>query len=454
MKATASDVFSAYSFISSLTIDELLNVGFHSKDENPIPSFDENFLIDLCSNAQQIFASEENVLNLEGNFIIVGDIHGSLHDLLRILKLIHENDFKVLFLGDYVDRGSFSLECITLLFALKILHPDIFYLIRGNHEFDSLCRQYGFKSEILNSINTFQNNEEKGGFRCSQSLNVIFDTDHYIYTERLYEACLKVFAYLPICAIINQTTFCVHGGLSPKLDHIDRIYEIQRPIYSFDENALISDMVWSDPTYCSSVCFQDNPRGLGSLFNGEAILNFLNNNSFRRIIRGHQCVQNGSSASFGDKCITVFSASSYNDLQNNYSAVLKIYQNSNQIKVCNFPPIQRLQKSEAVYYKFQKDISKKKTPVCFSLFNSSYPFNVNQRKSPNKYLKRYDSQSISGFLRKNSSLPTINQNLINSPSRSAQFIKKPAINDCNMLSIFAENKRFSYSKIRINKNYM
>lgn len=93
-----------------------------------IPSFDEELIIDLCFNAQNIFQKESNILELEGDLIVVGDIHGSLHDLLRILKFIQEGKFNVLFLGDYVDRGNFSLECITLLYALKIIYPDQYYI--------------------------------------------------------------------------------------------------------------------------------------------------------------------------------------------------------------------------------------------------------------------------------------------------------------------------------------
>lgn len=150
MSETAEYVSSAYSFIYTYPLDKLLDFGYQSREGNPIPSFDEELLINLCSEAEQIFEKEKNILELDGDLIIVGDIHGSLHDLLRILKYIHEKNTKVLFLGDYVDRGNFSLECITILFSMKILYPNQFYLLRGNHEFDSICSQYGFKSEILN----------------------------------------------------------------------------------------------------------------------------------------------------------------------------------------------------------------------------------------------------------------------------------------------------------------
>lgn len=93
---------------------------------NPIPSFDEQLLIKLCEDASKIFQKEDNIIELNGDVIIVGDIHGSFHDLLRNLNFSQKDSVsqRYFFLGDYVDKGSFSLECITLLFTLKILEPN------------------------------------------------------------------------------------------------------------------------------------------------------------------------------------------------------------------------------------------------------------------------------------------------------------------------------------------
>lgn len=126
---------------------------------NPIPSFDEQLLIKLCEDASKIFQKEDNIIELNGDLIIVGDIHGSFHDLLRNLNFSQKDSVsqRYFFLGDYVDKGSFSLECITLLFTLKILEPNRYFLLRGNHEFDSFANLYGFKKEILNCHNPKKN---------------------------------------------------------------------------------------------------------------------------------------------------------------------------------------------------------------------------------------------------------------------------------------------------------
>ena len=153
MNTPASYIYSAYSFIDSISEEQLCQVGNLSVDGIPIPSFDEDLLIKLCQDAKRIFKYEENTIEIDGDAIIVGDIHGSLHDLLRIIKYIENTDSKVIFLGDYVDRGCFSLECITLLFTLKILKPKRIFLLRGNHEFEDMCSHYGFKKEILNYHN-------------------------------------------------------------------------------------------------------------------------------------------------------------------------------------------------------------------------------------------------------------------------------------------------------------
>ena len=137
--------------------------------------------------------------------------------------------------------------------------------------------------------------------------------------------------------------------MSPKLKNINSLdKQISKPIKTFEESKLLSDVVWSDPSENFESLFIENPRGLGYLFNEYSLMNFLNDNSLFRMIRAHQCVQNGSLFQFEEKCITVFSASCYHRFSENLSAVLHLFEKDDTVKVTTFPPITRLQKSNAI----------------------------------------------------------------------------------------------------------
>lgn len=435
MTKHASYIYSSYSFIHSLPIENVLRVGSLDVDGIPIPSFDEDLLINLCDDAKNILANEENIININGNIIVVGDIHGSFHDLLRILCYLDKSESKVLFLGDYVDRGSFSIECITILFTLKVLFPDKYFLLRGNHEFDDLCSLYGFKREILDyydpkkeetSIKNqpiFKNpndidfdlieEDDQNQLKTSESNDQFFtnyvNISCYKYSEKLYQSFVDAFSYLPICSIINQNTMCIHGGLTPLLTNVDCINtQITRPICDFEENLLLSDIVWSDPSPNMQSNYGESQRGRGKVFNGPAVVNFLKFNHLKRIIRGHQCVKNGIEKLFNDKLITVFSASSYSKTNGNSSGILKIYEKTDEIQPVIFPPLPRLKKFDANYFRVQLFNHQTKKKI-FNFFSfGAVPSSLNGQKQMNLSLRQSKFYFSSLMLRKRKSKMTIN----------------------------------------------
>lgn len=98
----------------------------------PIP---EHEVKALCEKARDILAKESNVQPVKCPVTVCGDIHGQFHDLMELFKIGGKSpDTNYLFMGDYVDRGYYSVETVTLLVALKVRFKDRLTILRGNHE--------------------------------------------------------------------------------------------------------------------------------------------------------------------------------------------------------------------------------------------------------------------------------------------------------------------------------
>ncbi|EAX90436.1 Ser/Thr protein phosphatase, putative [Trichomonas vaginalis G3] len=263
--------------LSQCIIEAFKNINIESclKDIQ-VPQLKTYDLLQLLKMVKNVFQSEPTLLNLEGNFNVIGDLHGNLRDLLRILKFSQSNlnNSRFIFLGDLVDRGDFSVEILILLFSLKLAYPTQIYLLRGNHEFIQVNAEYGFRSQVLSQ-----------------------------YNEYIFQLFNDIFSYFPLAAVVNNSYFLVHGGIGPNVENLSQIQSIPKPIISFQSNPIITALVWSDP--CENInWFGDNSRGKGYFFGIDAVRQFL------EIIRSHECA-NGSKLQLGSNVVTVFSTSYY-----------------------------------------------------------------------------------------------------------------------------------------------
>lgn len=274
-------------------IQRLLDAAYAGKVTKTV-SLKNAEIFAICSAAREVFLSQPALLELSAPVKIVGDIHGQYTDLIRMFEMCgFPPNSNYLFLGDYVDRGKQSLETILLLLCYKLKFPENFFLLRGNHECANVTRVYGFYDE------------------CKRRCNI-----------KVWKAFVDTFNTLPIAAIVAQKIFCVHGGLSPSLSHMDDIRQIARPT-DVPDYGLLNDLLWSDPADMEND-WESNERGVSYCFGKKVIMEFLQRHDFDLVCRAHMVVEDGYEF-FNDRVlVTVFSAPNYCGEFDNWGAVMSV----------------------------------------------------------------------------------------------------------------------------------
>lgn len=254
----------------------------------------------------------------QSKLVVVGDIHGDLASLLSIFQ--KEGDpstTRYLFLGDYVDRGNFSCEVIILLYAYKCLYPSNIYLIRGNHEFAEKNQTSGFKNECKKRVKQFKNGKIQ------------------LLDKSFFAKVTDSFKNLPLCSIVNNKIFCVHGGITDLLNNRDELLSIKKvgaEWVKFDNlNTIQIELLWNDPTE-KVPSFDTSDRAVGRLFGKEALNDFLNKMGFELVIRGHQSQKNGFSWSFGEKCGLLTIHSTFNCGEDGDEGAIAIIYNDGNVE--------------------------------------------------------------------------------------------------------------------------
>jgi len=221
-----------------------------------------------------------------GEALIVGDLHGDLESLIQILKesnflqkMNQTSDAVLIFLGDYGDRGEYSVEVYYTVLKLKLLFSQQIVLMRGNHEGpeDLLASPHDLPME----------------FRVK-------------FGEKWKEAYTKIrelFAYLYNAVLVEERYLIIHGGLPPQANTLEDLAyaHVKHP-----KQSLLEDMLWSDPNETiKGVCA--SPRGAGRLFGENITDEVLRRFNVRILIRGHESCEDGFKIDHGGKVLTLFS---------------------------------------------------------------------------------------------------------------------------------------------------
>jgi serine/threonine-protein phosphatase 2A catalytic subunit len=186
--------------------------------------------------------------------------------------------------GDYVDRGYFSVETVTLLVALKIRYPGRITILRGNHESRQITQVYGFYDECLRKYGN----------------------------ANVWKYFTDLFDYLPLTALIDNQIFCLHGGLSPSIDTLDNIRALDR-IQEVPHEGPMCDLLWSDPD--DRCGWGISPRGAGYTFGQDISEAFNHNNGLTLVARAHQLVMEGYNWSQDRNVVTIFSGEFFHPLK-------------------------------------------------------------------------------------------------------------------------------------------
>ena len=163
-------------------------------------------------------------------------------------------------MGDYVDRGFHSVETVSLIFALKLRYRDRVTILRGNHENREINKIYGFYDECMKKYGN----------------------------ENAWKYFTDVFYYLPLTALIEGQFFCLHGGLSPTMENLDAIRQLNR-FQDVPHDGPMCDLLWSDPDDTKQG-WGVSPRGAGWSWGADITEKFVYNNKLKLIARAHQLV--------------------------------------------------------------------------------------------------------------------------------------------------------------------
>mmetsp|Transcript_22838 Transcript_22838/g.25794 ORF Transcript_22838/g.25794 Transcript_22838/m.25794 type:complete len:289 (-) Transcript_22838:605-1471(-) len=280
--------------MADLGRDEIARLDIQSKQLMDCKALAENDVKLLCEKAKEILQEEQNVQPVRCPVTVCGDIHGQFYDLMELFRIGGvPPDTNYLLMGDYVDRGFYSVETVTLLVVLKVRFRDRVTILRGNHESRQITQVYGFYDECLRKYGN----------------------------ANVWKYFTELFDYLPLTAIVENQIFCLHGGLSPSIESLDHIRQLDR-VQEVPHEGPMCDLLWSDPD--DRYGYGISPRGAGFTFGQDISDQFNHTNNLNLISRAHQLVMEGYNWSHDKNVVTIFSAPNYCYRCGNQAAIMEV----------------------------------------------------------------------------------------------------------------------------------
>jgi len=248
-------------------------------------------------------------LDKNDKVIIIGDIHGSFHTFYRLLCRFHRfgilnlekwkiNDgYKIIFLGDVIDRGNFSLEIVYCIFRLLMINNTLetkkIIFNRGNHEEITTNNSYGFTNEINQKCCNKYKNSISPKYLCEKG-------------EKLYMAINKLFTHFPSAVLLEMNGnkyWLSHGGFPIKYaktkipnfnNNMVKLSSDKNEIKYYEGGVThymnnSHETRWNDFYYSSTISdYLPNPRRGSVMITQTGLKNFLELNDIKFVFRGHQ----------------------------------------------------------------------------------------------------------------------------------------------------------------------
>ncbi|KAG7219745.1 hypothetical protein INR49_018838 [Caranx melampygus] len=189
---------------------------------NECKQLTENQVRTLCEKAKEILTKESNVQEVRCPVTVCGDVHGQFHDLMELFKIGGKSpDTNYLFMGDYVDRGYYSVETVTLLVTLKVRFQERITILRGNHESRQITQVYGFYDECLRKYGN----------------------------ANVWKYFTDLFDYLPLTALVDGQDISETFNHANGLTLVSRAHQLVMEGYNWghDKNVVT---IFSAPNYC------------------------------------------------------------------------------------------------------------------------------------------------------------------------------------------------------------